>query len=401
MEIPMSTTSTRYQQGTVDRIKRAKGPDVWIFRWREMKEGKRCQRKRVIGTVDQYKSKGAAQKAVENFRAEVNCELNRAGIMTVAQAWGHFQVHELKNPLSDRSPVTVEVYLDNFRQHIIPKWGKFPLDQVKAVAVEEWLGSLMTVPKKGSGGKPTPYAPATKSKLRNQMSCLYSHAIRHELWDKANPIATVRQGSKRVKIPDILTLAEMQAIISAITDPMHRIAVLIAGVTGLRRSEIRGLKWEDVDFDRLWLNLRRGIVRNLQTKLKTEGSRRGVPIPDDLAQELNAWRNKSLYRADGDWVMASPAVGGKTPIWLDVVLRKYIHPIAKSAGITKTIGWHTFRRSLASILASKGENVKVVQELLRHSNASITQDLYQQADADDKRDAQSHVKGLFVLRKAS
>jgi len=75
-------------------------------------------------------------------------------------------------------------------------------------------------------------------------------------------------------------------------------------VTGLRRSEIRGLKWEDVDFDRLWLNLRRGIVRNLQTKLKTEGSRKGVPIPPGLAEELKAWRNQSLYRADDDWIIA-------------------------------------------------------------------------------------------------
>lgn len=398
----MPSTQSRYQQGTVERVTRAKGPDVWIFRWRELDaDGRRVQRKKIIGTVDQYKSKSAAQKAVENFRAQVNSELSRAGIMTIAQLWGHFEEHELRNPRSDRSPVTIEVYLDNFKHNIIPKWGEFTLDQVKAVGVEDWLGSLMTTPKKGSNQKPAPYAPASKSKLRNQMSCLYSHAIRHELWDKPNPITHVRQSSKRVKIPDILTLAEMQAIISGVTEPMHRIAILIAGVTGLRRSEIRGLKWSDVDFERLWLNLRRGIVRNLETKLKTEGSRRGVPIPEDLADELKAWRDQSPYRTDDDWVLASPAVGGRTPIWLDVVLRKYIHPVAKQAGITKTIGWHTFRRSLASILASKGENVKVVQELLRHSNASITQDLYQQADVDDKRDAQSHVKGLFVVKKAS
>lgn len=61
----------------------------------------------------------------------------------------------------------------------------------------------------------------------------------------------------------------------------------------------------------------------------------------------------------------------------------------------------TFRRSLASILATKVEHVKVVQELLRHANASITMDLYQQADADAKRTAQGHVGSLFVVPKAS
>jgi integrase len=69
----------------------------------------------------------------------------------------------------------------------------------------------------------------------------------------------------------------MQAILAGLTDSMHRIAILIAAVTGLRRSEIRGLKWSDVDCEQLWLNLKRGVVRKAQTRLKTEGSRRAYP----------------------------------------------------------------------------------------------------------------------------
>jgi integrase len=113
------------------------------------------------------------------------------------------------------------------------------------------------------------------------------------------------------------------------------------------------------------------------------------------------WRRACLYKADEDWVLASPTMNGESPVWLDVIMEDYIRPVATAAGVTKTIGWHTFRRSLASILAAKGEQVKVVQELLRHSNSAITQDLYQQADADAKRTAQGHVGGLFVIKKAS
>jgi integrase len=65
------------------------------------------------------------------------------------------------------------------------------------------------------------------------------------------------------------------------------------------------------------------------------------------------------------------------------------------------VGWHTFRRSLASLLATKGEKIKVVQELLRHANSSTTQDLYQQADVDAKRAAQEHTSELFLVKKAS
>jgi len=148
-------------------------------------------------------------------------------------------------------------------------------------------------------------APGTKAKLRNQLSCLYSHAIRHELAD-TDPIkglvkgSGVRQSSKRVNIPDILTLAEMQAILAGLTDPMHRIAVLIAAVTGLRRSEIRGLKWSNFLIEELWLKLKRGIVRKDQTRLKTEGSRKGVPLIQDLADAVMEWRRVCLYMT-GYW----------------------------------------------------------------------------------------------------
>ncbi len=100
-------------------------------------------------------------------------------------------------------------------------------------------------------------------------------------------------------------------------------------------------------------------------------------------------------------MFASEQLGGKAPLWFDMLLQHYLRPAVKAAGITKDVGWHTFRRSLASLLAAKGENVKVVQELLRHANASTTQDLYQQADADQKRTAQGHTASLFVLPKAS
>ena len=65
----------------------------------------------------------------------------------------------------------------------------------------------------------------------------------------------------------------------------------------------------------------------------------------------------------------------------------YIQPIAKKQGITKQIGWHTFRRTYTTLLHANGEDVKVVQELLRHGSAKITMDVYAQAVAPAKRKA--------------
>ncbi|WP_263367957.1 tyrosine-type recombinase/integrase [Edaphobacter bradus] len=194
----------------------------------------------------------------------------------------------------------------------------------------------------------------------------------------------------------------MCSILCKVSSTAIRTAVLVAAVTGLRRSEIRGLKWADIDREALWLSLRRGKVGRHSTRLKTEESRKGLPISQDLLDALEGWRAESLYRADEDWVFASVKTNGRTPLWLDMVLRNQIRQAAVASGISKSIGWHTFRRSLATILAAKGEKVKVVQELLRHAKSSTTIELYQQADAEAKRAAQIHTRDLFLVeRKAS
>jgi len=84
-------------------------------------------------------------------------------------------------------------------------------------------------------------------------------------------------------------------------------------------------------------------------------------------------------------------------MWFDIALKRHLQPAARRAGVDKQIGWHTFRRSFASLLAAKKENVKIVQELLRHANSRTTSDLYQQGDEAGKRHALSHVSGLFAV----
>ncbi len=80
-----------------------------------------------------------------------------------------------------------------------------------------------------------------------------------------------------------------------------------------------------------------------------------------------------------------------------IALRVYIRPALKAAGITGKVGWHTFRHSFATILKSHGEDVKTVQELLRHANSSITMNLYAQAVTDTKRSAR--LPGWCLSRK--
>ncbi len=320
----------------------------------------------MIGDVERCRTKAAATSAVENVRAEINAREQRLQKPTFTDLWGHFQVNELRNPAIDRSETTISNYLVMVPAYALPQWGKILLEDIKPVAVERWLHSL-------------PYAPGTKAKIKGLMSSLFEHGIRWEMI-AANPMHSVRQGAKRKAKPDILTLAEIKALMPGITTPAIRVAVLVAAMTGLRRSEVRGLKWEDISFDQNRITPVRGLVGLKVTKLKTEASRAGVPIHSSPTAFLAAWRKQCFYPGDQDWVFASVETSGRSPYWFDSALMRELRPAAERAGIHgKRIGWHTFRRSLATLLQSKQVDIKVTQELLRHANSRVTMDLYIQA----------------------
>jgi integrase len=236
------------------------------------------------------------------------------------------------------------------------------------------------------------------------MSALYNHAIRWQFTDR-NPItgpvrgSGVRVSAKRMSIPDILTMDEIQKLIASVR-LRERILIFLDMVTGLRRGELAGPKWEDVDFLKLQINVTRSVVDQHVGKCKTEVSQKPVPIDEYIAADLMEWYRETSYRAPSDWVFAtnSNRAGrkrGKQPIWLSKVMSYHIQPIAKQLGITKRIGWHTFRRTYSSILQDNGEDVKVVQELLRHASTRVTLDVYAQALTPSKRAAQRRVVDMI------
>jgi len=76
--------------------------------------------------------------------------------------------------------------------------------------------------------------------------------------------------------------------------------------------------------------------------------------------------------------------------------RRYGKPAVHKAGISKRVGWHTFRHSYTTLLKNNGEDIKVVQELLRHANARVTMDVYAQAMMPAKRAAQSKLVRMVL-----
>jgi integrase len=255
------------------------------------------------------------------------------------------------------------------------------LQDVRPVAVEKWLQGMT-------------YAAATKAKLKGVFGTLFRHGMRHQ-WTTANPIALVRCSGKRVSEPDVLTATEIRALLEELPE-LVRTVTLLAAVTGLRRGELFGLKWEDIDFERKAIRIVRSLVDQISGEPKTEASRRPLPLSAQLDDSLTQWRSVSAFKGDADWVFASPASFGKKPYWPDMMLRRHILPAAKRRGIQKRIGWHTFRRTAATLLLASGAGIKATQELMRHASAEITLELYAQAVSSDKRQAQNALSELIA-----
>jgi integrase len=385
---------TRYQDGNIERIRRKRSPDYWALRWWETDaRGKRIRRNSIIGLVTEYPTEASARKAAESLRMTINeasPTVDQRPI-SVSALIEHYILHELcaGDDEEAKSFATQRTNQDFLRLYIKPHWGEYKLREVRSVAVEKWLKGLT---KKGGEA----YSRPTKAKVRNIMSAVFNHAIRYEFLPQGmNPITLVRQSAKRMRVPDVLDAAEVAALFTHLSQ-RDRVMVLLDASTGLRRSELMGLKWLDVDFEQLEISVTRSVYQSVVGRCKTEASRKPVPLDPWVAEELLMWKRVAPYNQADDWIFASPRTKGKRPYQPDMILQRGIRPAAVQAGITKRIGWHTFRHTFSTLLKAGGADVKVMQELLRHANSRITLDIYTQAMSPEKREAQTRVVKMFL-----
>lgn len=276
------------------------GIERWQLRWRERAADDTLrERKKVIGTVQELP---ANSKKLQDKLAGLRLMINSDGptaltSITMAALVEHYRIHELAisgdEGKAHSTRNRLKCYLDKW---ILPYWGKYDLAGIKTVAIEQWLKTLNTV--KARIGKPL--ANGTKAKIRNIMSALYNHAIRWEFATR-NPVtgpvrgSGVRQSAKRERIPDILEIEEMQQLVVSL-QLRERVLVFLDMVTGLRRGELAGLKWEDADFEKLSLNVTRSVVDQQVGKCKTEASKKPVPIDQYIAQDLLEWHRETPFK---------------------------------------------------------------------------------------------------------
>jgi integrase len=359
-------------------MERKSRPDVWVFRWYDSVSGRRTYKKKIIGSVTQLRNRREAEKAVVALRSSINVDAGTS--QNICDLAAHYRVHELTQ--EKKSFSTIDNHRHLFKRYIEPRWGSHRLGAVRTMQFEEWLHSL-------------PLAPASKAKLKCILSVLYNHAIRYE-WLTFNPISRVRTSQKRLRDKDVLTPEESQQLVQQLS-MRDRAMVLLIGSTGLRRSEMIALTWSDLNMRTMEVNVLRSCVRNRIGRTKTESSCRPVPLHPLVLNALLEWRAQSPYATELDFLFPSTRFKGAKPLSPDSILEKSIRPaLARIGVIEKQIGWHSFRHSLATNLRSLGVDIKVAQELMRHSSCRTTLDVYTRAVDQQKREASLKVVELML-----
>jgi len=375
----------RYQFGNLELQKRAKGAAVWIFRYRDREEPAASRPAITLGTIEDYPTRDTARRAAEGFRLAINNGLPLREAVTFQGLIDRYVREEIEQ--GDLAHTTKEPDLNRINNHISPKWGRSLLREVKPYAVQEWLRKLEVAPK-------------TKGHIRALMYRLFEKAMLWELIPfERNPMGLVelRGVSKRRKPPRILTADEFVSLFNQVLQP-YRSMVLLAGCTGLRISEILGLRWTSIDFEHLIMEVKEGYARSQVTELKSEASRDELPLDPDVATVLLEWRRLCPETKEG-WVFPSPRTN--KPYDSSSLRKKLLKPAAKRAQIEGFGGWHTLRHSYRAWLDETGAPLGVQQKLMRHANISTTMNVYGGALMEAKRQANTSVVRRVLTKNES
>ena len=161
--------------------------------------------------------------------------------------------------------------------------------------------------------------------------------------------------------------------------------------TGLRRGELLGLKWVDIDLERGDLRVRRQIARIngevVEAPLKTKNAYRTLPLAEDTIGVLEAQRKKT---GSSSWVFPSPT---GVPIFPDSVLHM-LHRVLKGAGLPR-VRFHDLRHTFAILALQNGVDVKTVSGMLGHFSAGFTLDTYAHVTTASQRQAAKTMDGIL------
>ncbi len=258
--------------------------------------------------------------------------------------------------------------------HIKPSIGRIKLKNVSALHLQSLYRDRLDSGLSGS----------TVQKMHHVLHKALSQAVRWNLIPR-NPADSVKAPTASTKEMHPLSAPEARRLLEAAREAGDRLEALyvLAIHTGMRRGELLGLKWDDIDLDGSTVRVRRTLTRKgtgyVLGEPKTKKSRRTVKLTQRAVEVLRIHRRRQLeekLRAgvyeDSGLVFAGERGGLINPSNLR---QRSFAPLLERAGLPQ-ITFHDLRHTCASLLFQKNIHPKFVQELLGHASVAITLDTY-------------------------
>jgi integrase len=353
---------------------RGKRCKKWVARWREevlQADGtvKRVQRQTILGLRSKMNNL-EARSELDKRLLSINAGQHRPQAMLLFSAFvtGDFE----SGVLPTLKFATRRIYTTLLQKHLLPRFGREKLADIKKVEIQRFVLAKL---EQGLAWE-------TVSHLRHLMSKILGTAVEWELL-AVNSAQGVKMPERTIKRPrSFLTTDEFRRLTSQLAGP-SKLVVALAGGVGLRIGEILALRWGTVDLDRGGVRVEETCYKGHLGTPKTKASRRELPLPASIIQELTIHRLKSIDTSPGALVFSTRK---GTPLSADNMRKRELRPACVRAGI-KPIDWHTLRHTHATLLHGQGTSLKIAQAQLGHSHVSTTSDVYTHAMGDGQREA--------------
>jgi len=376
---------------------------TWYGKWRV--DGRQVKRrigpKRTRGEADGI-TKSQAEARLRELMAEVAADDIRSRSAKVRSRNG-YTIQELGDLFIDHArehrglkKTTLDDYAMHLRIHLVPFFGDTPIQDIDARRIEAFAAHLSA--KKGQGRRGGQrLSPKSVRNYLGSLSALLNFAVRKK-WIAASPMSAVDLPTVTRDAPlEELTFLEPDEVARLIAaavegeyEDLDRTLYVLATYTGLRQGELRGLRWQHVDFERALIHVLESVTRGRRSSPKGR-RRRSVPLAATAAEALLQLRAVSKWVGLEDAVFACPSTG--QPMARAGIMQRYRKALM-AAGLSPSFSFHDLRHTFGTTMARRGVPVGTIQAWMGHADLATTQLYMHYAPA--ARDAQI-INAAFAL----
>ncbi len=360
----------------------------------------------LIGTRWKYvraKTKREAQEKLDALKVK---HAQQHPVFTKRQTMEEYLRFWLAHEVNNRvRPTTHEMYTVAVNR-MVPHIGTIQL----AKFTRQHMLALVTALRAETTADGAPrYAPRTIERAIHTLRNALNSAVDNKLIG-SNPVHKIPVKIESYE-PRVLSVEEIDQLFAVVAgdrlEALYRLAIQL----GLRKGELLGLRWKDIDFEAQTLHVRQqSIMVNSRPQLgplKTKHARRVIDLPSSLCRALHQRRAEQLSErtlAGTRWQEQDLVFSTELGTLLQHSnLTRHFKAVIERMGLPRnTVRFHDLRHTFVTLLLAKGESVRVVQEIVGHSDPQTTQRVYQSVSDDQKRRAVQQLDTLLLdTRKVS